>query len=68
MFSNWTTVWDDEQKNPYKYDGDQWLSYDDERSIREKVKENIQIDFNYNHKNNLISRQNTSNPMVWVVQ
>ncbi|KAJ8928199.1 hypothetical protein NQ314_019262 [Rhamnusium bicolor] len=36
-YNNWTTVWDNEQKSPYKYSGDQWLGYDDERSVRLKV-------------------------------
>lgn len=29
--------WDDEQKVPYAYLDDQWVGYDDERSIRNKV-------------------------------
>lgn len=29
-----TYVWDDEQKVPYAYLGDQWVGFDDERSIR----------------------------------
>ncbi|KAG5872423.1 hypothetical protein JTB14_013668 [Gonioctena quinquepunctata] len=36
--ANWTTVWDDEQKNHYKYHGNQWLGYDDEKSLREKAR------------------------------
>ncbi|KAJ8924368.1 hypothetical protein NQ315_007164 [Exocentrus adspersus] len=36
-YANWTTVWDKEQMNPYKYLGNQWLGYDDERSIKRKV-------------------------------
>ncbi|XP_074037099.1 acidic mammalian chitinase isoform X2 [Leptinotarsa decemlineata] len=36
-YSNWTRVWDDEQKNPYKYKGNQWIGYDDEKSIRKKA-------------------------------
>ncbi|XP_060532477.1 chitinase-3-like protein 1 [Cylas formicarius] len=44
-YSNWTTVWDDEQKNPYKYSGDQWLGYDDKKSITEKVKYVLSQDF-----------------------
>lgn len=33
-----TYVWDDEQKVPYAYLGDQWVGFDDERSIRNKMK------------------------------
>ncbi|KAJ8962575.1 hypothetical protein NQ318_000968 [Aromia moschata] len=33
----WTTVWDDEQKNPYTYKGDQWIGYDNVESITLKV-------------------------------
>lgn len=31
-------IWDDEQKVPYAIDGDQWVGFDDERSIREKLR------------------------------
>ncbi|CAG5093680.1 Similar to Cht10: Probable chitinase 10 (Drosophila melanogaster) [Cotesia congregata] len=31
-------VWDDEMKVPYLVDGDQWVGFDDERSIRGKMK------------------------------
>ncbi|XP_071036118.1 probable chitinase 10 isoform X2 [Parasteatoda tepidariorum] len=30
-------VWDDEQKVPYAYYGDQWVGFDDEKSIRIKL-------------------------------
>lgn len=30
-------VWDDEMKVPYAIDGDQWIGFDDERSIRNKM-------------------------------
>jgi len=33
-----TYIWDDEQKVPYLVDGDQWVGFDDERSIRNKMK------------------------------
>lgn len=33
----WTTVWDDEQKVPYTYKGNQWIGYDNARSIAVKV-------------------------------
>ncbi|OWF44902.1 chitinase-3-like protein 1 [Mizuhopecten yessoensis] len=32
-----TTVWDDEQKSNYAYMEDQWVGYDDTRSVVEKV-------------------------------
>ncbi|KAJ8898044.1 hypothetical protein PR048_003404 [Dryococelus australis] len=31
-------VWDDEMKVPYAIQGDQWVGFDDERSIRNKMK------------------------------
>lgn len=37
-YESWTEVWDDEQKNPYKYSGNQWLGYDDQKSIQDKAK------------------------------
>ncbi|CAH0550886.1 unnamed protein product [Brassicogethes aeneus] len=36
-YTHWTKVWDDEQKNPYRYSGDQWIGYDDEKSIALKT-------------------------------
>lgn len=33
-----TYFWDDEQKVPYAVHGDQWVGFDDERSIRLKMK------------------------------
>lgn len=33
-----TYIWDDEMKVPYLIDGDQWVGFDDERSIRHKMK------------------------------
>lgn len=31
-------IWDNEQKVPYAIQGDQWVGFDDERSIREKLR------------------------------
>ncbi len=33
-----TYVWDDEMKVPYAFAGDQWVGFDDERSIRNKMR------------------------------
>ncbi|XP_076366400.1 putative chitinase 10 [Tachypleus tridentatus] len=33
-----TYIWDDDMKVPYVYLGDQWVGFDDERSIRMKMK------------------------------
>ena len=35
---NTTLVWDNEQQVPFAYRGDQWVGFDDERSLRTKVK------------------------------
>lgn len=32
-----TYIWDDEMKVPYAVAGDQWVGFDDERSIRNKM-------------------------------
>ncbi|CAH1185079.1 unnamed protein product [Phyllotreta striolata] len=34
----WTYVWDDEQKVPHLYKEDQWVGFDDSRSVVEKVR------------------------------
>ncbi|KAL1512592.1 hypothetical protein ABEB36_002159 [Hypothenemus hampei] len=36
-YSNYITVWNDEQQTPYKYKNYTWLSYDDERSVARKA-------------------------------
>ncbi|XP_050294951.1 endochitinase-like [Anthonomus grandis grandis] len=36
-YDGWTRVWDDEQKNPYRYSGNQWIGYDDQDSIWAKA-------------------------------
>ncbi|XP_018574095.1 uncharacterized protein LOC108913103 [Anoplophora glabripennis] len=36
-YSNWTRIWDDEQKNPYKYSGNKWFGYDDPESVTIKA-------------------------------
>ncbi|XP_044253062.1 probable chitinase 10 [Tribolium madens] len=33
-----TYIWDDEMKVPYAVNGDQWIGFDDEKSIRNKMK------------------------------
>ena len=40
-----TYVWDDEQKVPYAVSGDLWVGFDDERSIREKMKWLVSNDY-----------------------
>lgn len=35
---NTTLVWDSEQQVPFAYRGDQWVGFDDERSLKTKVK------------------------------
>ncbi|KAL1512590.1 hypothetical protein ABEB36_002158 [Hypothenemus hampei] len=32
-YDDWERIWDSEQMNPYKLNGDQWLGYDDVESI-----------------------------------
>ena len=34
---NTTLVWDNEQQVPFAYNGDQWIGFDDERSLGLKV-------------------------------
>ncbi|CAG9861936.1 unnamed protein product [Phyllotreta striolata] len=52
-FRNYTYVWDDEQKVPYMYQGKQWLSFENQRSIREKTK--------------YIVSQNVGGIMIWQI-
>lgn len=33
-----TYIWDEEMKVPYVVNGDQWIGFDDEKSIRYKMK------------------------------
>ncbi|XP_022920930.2 acidic mammalian chitinase-like [Onthophagus taurus] len=35
--AGWTVVWDDQQKVPYAYKGNQWIGYDNPKSIAIKV-------------------------------
>lgn len=37
MEGDWTEVWDDEQKTPYAYKGNQWVGFENQRSVQEKV-------------------------------
>lgn len=46
-------IWDDEMKVPYLYDGDQWVGFDDEKSIRNKM--------------NWIKENGYGGAMVWTV-
>ncbi|KAJ8980927.1 hypothetical protein NQ317_011570 [Molorchus minor] len=32
-YNDWTRVWDNEQKNPYRYNEDKWFGYDDKESV-----------------------------------
>ncbi|XP_046436427.1 probable chitinase 2 [Neodiprion fabricii] len=34
----WTTAWDEQQRVPYAHNGNQWVSYDNVKSITEKAK------------------------------
>ncbi|XP_015585087.1 chitotriosidase-1 isoform X2 [Cephus cinctus] len=38
LSGNWTTVWYEEQEVPYAYSGDQWIGFDNERSLAIKIK------------------------------
>jgi chitinase len=37
LANGWTRGWNDEQKVPYVYKGDQWVGYDDFESLEIKV-------------------------------
>ncbi|KAJ8965199.1 hypothetical protein NQ317_013351 [Molorchus minor] len=37
LHSDWTYVWDDEQKVPHRISGDQWVGYEDTNSIQLKA-------------------------------
>ena len=37
LYSDWEETWDDEQKVPHKVNGDQWVGYDDVKSIQLKI-------------------------------
>lgn len=52
-FINYTQVWSDEQQISYKYYKDQWLSYDEERSVAAKAK--------------YIKSQGVAGAMVWQI-
>jgi GH18 family chitinase len=35
--SGWTRIYNEEQQVPYIYNGNQWIGYDDEQSLTQKV-------------------------------
>lgn len=37
MQGGWTTVWDNDQKVPYTYKGNEWIGYDNIESVKEKT-------------------------------
>ncbi|XP_015594961.1 chitotriosidase-1 [Cephus cinctus] len=37
LSGKWTTVWDDKRKVPYAYSGDQWIGFDNRRSLAVKI-------------------------------
>jgi chitinase len=37
LYNGWTEIWDDVQKNPYAFSGNQWVGYDSVRSLTLKV-------------------------------
>lgn len=41
--ANTTLVWDSEQQVPFAYRNDQWIGFDDERSLKTKVKTTFNI-------------------------
>ncbi|XP_055609283.1 chitinase-3-like protein 1 [Uranotaenia lowii] len=54
MFSKWNRCWDDDQKVPYAYSGNQWVGYDDEESLTLKV--------------DLIKQYGLAGAMVWSIE
>lgn len=40
---NTTLIWDNEQIVPFAFNGDQWVGFDDERSIAAKVRQTSRI-------------------------
>lgn len=37
LLNNWDSKWQDDQKVPYAFNGNQWVGYDDKNSVTEKV-------------------------------
>ena len=36
--SNWSQEWDDERKVPYMFKGEEWISYENKKSVKEKAR------------------------------
>lgn len=52
--NNWQTVFDDESKSPYAFQGDQWIGYDNVESIEIKMK--------------LVESRNLGGAMTWSIE
>ena len=56
---NTTLVWDSEQQVPFAYRDDQWVGFDDERSLVNKVKNTVSVllsfkGYNFCNKNKIL--------------
>ena len=58
---NTTLVWDNEQQVPFAYRDDQWVGFDDERSLRTKVnqREFLYCRVFFNDLKKLLTSKNT---------
>ncbi|KAF2880908.1 hypothetical protein ILUMI_25266 [Ignelater luminosus] len=54
MGGHWTVVWNEEQKIPYAYFGDQWVGYDNPLSVAVKA--------------NFAKEQNLGGLMIWSIE